>query len=539
MFDFSCCPPFDATDLAVPLIDVTWLKNKTLEIAPHASSERCHLFRAKLEWDSVSTLQVPRRYAVAVASDKGIYLVGGQNDESQLKSIEYYSFEDSGKDEWTVLTELKHPTSGAAAVILGNTIHVLGGYRESRPQNLVFTYNTSTKEWHEMPCFQTKRGGCAAAVVQDRVHVIGGYDGSLHLSSIEVFENNHWTMLPSRMKGRRSNCGAAVVGSTLYVAGGEDERGVLNSVERYQEGQWIQLPPMRTPRKSFAFAAIHQYLIAAGGNDGSKELDSCELFNTMTQEWTALPSLPAPRGHVCAATSDSSIYIIGGWDGRQCLKAVEKLDILHRFPSPPIVPEDLELSENTDVVQLVELISQTEAAVVAFDNSVKQATDLVLSDFSSREEKVKKEIEALQNELKHAEADRDLFLNELRMQADQWFHVQRKRISDSKIKLREVRPSVKIHPSNDIGPTVLMSPGSLVTTKTRNLENVTSDETSTATGDLPVQETTKRLIYVKSNGTRSTPVLFKYLKPIGAPYVELESREDCETQRTPVVKFKT
>jgi hypothetical protein len=338
--------------------------------------------------------------------------------------------------------------------MVDDTIHILGGYRESRrAQRLAFTYNTSTQEWHELPCFQTKRGGCAAAVVHDTVHVIGGYDGSLHLSTVEVYENNHWTMLPSRMKGRRSNCGAAVVDNVLYVAGGEDERGVLNTVERYKNGQWIQVPPMSTPRKCFAFVAINQYLVAAGGNDGSRMLDSCELFDTTTQEWSALPSLPTPRGHVCAATSDASIYLIGGWDGHQCLNTVDKLDILHRIPSPPSIPEALELSENTNVAQLVELISQTHEAVVTWDSSVKQVSESVHADFSSREANVKKQIEALQSELKQAEVDRDLFLKELRRQTNHWLHVQRQRISHCKVKLREVGPvGDKVHSNNHVGP---------------------------------------------------------------------------------------
>lgn len=537
MFEFTCWPPIDANDLAEPMIDITRLRNKAIGFESHASSDRYHLLRTKLEWESLSTMHVPRRYAAAVASKNGIHIIGGYNDESQLKSIEYSSFEDIQKDSWTSTTELKHPISGAAAVILDDTIHILGGYRESRAQRLAFTYNTSTKEWHEIPCFQTKRGGCAAAVVQDKVYVIGGYDGSLHLSSVEVFDTNHWTMLPSRMKGRRSNCGAAVIDSVLYVAGGEDERGVLNTMERYQEGQWSQLPPMKTPRKCFAFAAINQYLIAAGGNDGSNELDSCELFDTTTHEWSTLPSLPTPRGHVCAATSDACIYIIGGWDGRQCLTTVDKLDILHRIPSPPIVPEALELSKDTDIAQLADVISQTQAAVAAFDSSVKQVTELVHADFSFREEKVKQQIEELQKELKHAEADRDLFLKELRVQSEPWLDLQRQRISDGKAKLREVGPVVKIDSSNEFGPTGPMSQVPLVM-MTRNLDDKKRDETFIAMGELPRQQTANRLIFVKSNGPRSTQVLLKYSRQIGTPYVELESREDCETQRMPIVTFK-
>ena len=46
------------------------------------------------------------------------------------------------------------------------------------------------------------------------------------------------------------------------------------------------MPPMNTPRRGCDLSAINDRLIVIGGSDGSRSLNSTEIFDFNTGQWT-------------------------------------------------------------------------------------------------------------------------------------------------------------------------------------------------------------------------------------------------------------
>ena len=88
---------------------------------------------------------------------------------------------------------------------------------------------------------------------------LGGRDGSIYLSSCEVYDpaSNSWRAI-APMGSKRSGMAAAVVGGLLYALGGYDGSNYLSSCEVYDpaSNRWRAIAPMGSKRKFLAAAAL-------------------------------------------------------------------------------------------------------------------------------------------------------------------------------------------------------------------------------------------------------------------------------------------
>ena len=69
-----------------------------------------------------------------------------------------------------------------------------------------------------------------------------------------------------------------------------------------------------------------------GGCTGEDILNSVEVFDIETQEWTFGPSMSTPRSGVKAVVYRQKIFVLGGLDGDQRLRSVECLDMTQPRP---------------------------------------------------------------------------------------------------------------------------------------------------------------------------------------------------------------
>jgi N-acetylneuraminic acid mutarotase len=70
---------------------------------------------------------------------------------------------------------------------------------------------------------------------------------------------------------------------------------------------------MPTPRLYFGAAVVAGKIYAVGGYSGST-LAKVEVYDPLTDQWTARASLPTPRAHLVVASAGGRIYAIGGYD---------------------------------------------------------------------------------------------------------------------------------------------------------------------------------------------------------------------------------
>ena len=97
-----------------------------------------------------------------------------------------------------------------AAVCIDGNVYVMGGHDRGSRLKSAEMYDTSAGQWRALPDMSVERSGCAAVCIDGNVYVVGGYDAATQLASMECYDPiaSEWRMLPSM--GNPRWCCAAV-----------------------------------------------------------------------------------------------------------------------------------------------------------------------------------------------------------------------------------------------------------------------------------------------------------------------------------------
>ena len=159
-------------------------------------------------------------------------------------------------------------TSYPHCVVLERSVYVGGGRTGYGDAHIVFKYDPDTDNWSRLPRYQYKR--FAISIINSHLTLVGGCDdyGLKPTNQLAVYEpsSQHWT---------------------------------------------YPYHPMPTPRYSPAVVMYDVWLLVAGGcAAGDRDLATVELFNTSTNQWLAVSSLPTPCGLLTSATINNYAYIV-------------------------------------------------------------------------------------------------------------------------------------------------------------------------------------------------------------------------------------
>lgn len=181
-------------------------------------------------------------------------------------------------------------------------------------------YDTHTEKWKDLPIYLPLR-----QVLGDRVSVMGG----------------SWDFYFS------TNFGVASLRNQLFVMGGCDSslsgrsQSDLISIDipdgdlsNITSTDWQKLAPMKYPRKFFACVSHSKHIYVFGGanyvgmlNGDPDRPEAPERYDTETNEWTTLPTMPGGRRTACAAAVvGNKIYVVGGWNDSETLASVIVFD---------------------------------------------------------------------------------------------------------------------------------------------------------------------------------------------------------------------
>jgi len=120
-----------------------------------------------------------------------------------------------------------------------------------------------------------------------------------------------WSRLP-QCPHRHSSL--AVVKGLLTAIGGELGRNVTNQLFSLTgESKWVEhFPPMTTKRCGTAVVCSGKSLVAAGGyGEDHIPLDTVEVLDTETQQWSTASSLPFVLVYASATICQDRIYLLG------------------------------------------------------------------------------------------------------------------------------------------------------------------------------------------------------------------------------------
>ena len=170
--------------------------------------------------------------------------------------------------------------------------------------------------------------------VDQYIYVISGYKNTT-LPSVERLNINKgiWQEISDVNVARTKFGSVSVKGEKIYAIGGKLVDGTRTDlIEEYdvKNDLWT-ISEMRLPSSRSGFSIVllnEKQLIVIGGNDG-QVLDSMDLLNLQTGEWSSLPSMRTKRDELAVTIGpDGKIYAIGGYGGQSstCLRSVERFN---------------------------------------------------------------------------------------------------------------------------------------------------------------------------------------------------------------------
>jgi N-acetylneuraminic acid mutarotase/glucose/arabinose dehydrogenase len=284
-----------------------------------------------------------------------LYLVAGEADSGHLSSLWIY---DPATDSWNSGPPLPGPAVENPSVAAeGGKLYVFGGstHSFSGAQNNAAVFDPATNSWTSLPPMATARGGAMARAIDGKIYVAGGLgaDGA-SLDSVEVFDPaaaggaGAWSGA-APMGARRDNSGSAVLDGKLYVFGGSTRNSdgsyvdrTLDTVEMYDPGtdNWTGRAPMPTGRQSVIVGTLNGRAQVMGGEVSPSPpgtFAANEEYDPVTNTWRGLHSMPTPRHGAAAGTIGDVIYVVGG--GPQSLTSFSGLNEAFSFnPFPEITP---------------------------------------------------------------------------------------------------------------------------------------------------------------------------------------------------------
>ena len=153
---------------------------------------------------------------------------------------------------------------------------------------------------------------CCAAVDSNAVYV-RIYTHVL-ACSISTFM---WTQLPDCSF---ASCPSVIVNNLLTLIGGTVTSGhatnkVLSLISEGNARKWVEVfPPMPTKRYRSSALCTETALVVAGGVGGGRTLQTVEVMNTKTHQWSTAADLPIPTFFGSLVQVDNRVYMLGGCD---------------------------------------------------------------------------------------------------------------------------------------------------------------------------------------------------------------------------------
>jgi SSS family solute:Na+ symporter len=278
---------------------------------------------ANYQWhDKSFKLPVPLAYAASATTEAGILLIGGENEEG-IHSVVYLVSWDALKMEVSVKTmpSLPLPLTNAAAAVIGNQVFVVGGETTGGASDKVFHLDLALPHAWEKQAPLPLALSHAVAVTQSNgeypcLYVIGARTqtssgiSELHASTFQFDpRKNAWTVLNniSDSAGTQTTLSAATglaVGANYILVFGGDKGDVFRRIQQYNvniENAGNEEIKLQLQGEKVALLNAHPGF--------SRDI---YMFNTVTNEWTTVGTLPASHVTTFAAQWGNDILIPSG-----------------------------------------------------------------------------------------------------------------------------------------------------------------------------------------------------------------------------------
>jgi len=181
-------------------------------------------------WKKVDDIKGPRDGATANVFNDSLLVIGGvDNEGAYIEKIEYY---DLSRDTWVNSgSKLSPSRAGGLSAMREDTIWIFGGfYFSPLSSSLKFT---PSKLWSAGPELTVARGEGAAVILGDSILLIGGESATGAVPLVELYNIKSGVIEPGfDLPGSRAGHAAVVSDGKAFIFGGHGEstNNILRSV---------------------------------------------------------------------------------------------------------------------------------------------------------------------------------------------------------------------------------------------------------------------------------------------------------------------
>ncbi|MBJ8345960.1 kelch repeat-containing protein [Antrihabitans sp. YC2-6] len=268
------------------------------------------------DWRPLKDARIARQQSATTMADGTIWVFGGLDNAGSTSKVQGY---DPAIDTWKSGPDLPSALNHPMAVEYRGELIVIGGWEPEGPN---LTAKTSDRvlalrngAWVDLPRLPEPRAAGAAAVVDEKIVVMGGQNNGELSTTTVIFDGTAWRT-SAGLASPREHLAATADGTFVYALGGRDLSADKNSaaVERFDAATstWTTLADMPTARGGLGAVYLDGRIVAVGGEEPTRVLDTVEAFDVGTGTWAAFPSLRTARHGLAVAAVGNTVYAIGG-----------------------------------------------------------------------------------------------------------------------------------------------------------------------------------------------------------------------------------
>lgn len=308
---------------------VTARENASLTGEP---SRMIYNIDSQSEWVYAVPMQESRKNASAAVAGGKIYVLGGENAASSLKSFAVY---DTEKKTWEALPDYPGTETGICRAVMfayNNEIYVIGGQTDTgataKVLNSVYTFNTDSRLWQKKTDLAEGRTNMAAAISKDKLYT---WTKAGATDKAEIYNIKTDTWETAVMPDTSCIIDAASVDNRVFVLKEDGEK--MYWQEYLPEDNVFEDNAVNGAGAVCPFAPSGKYKASAvirGKIYMVKEAETKEVlvYDAYSDEWSRISAMNLTKKESALAASENELYSIGGeMPGYGMLDVVEQYSV--------------------------------------------------------------------------------------------------------------------------------------------------------------------------------------------------------------------
>jgi DNA-binding CsgD family transcriptional regulator len=282
-------------------------------------------------WRVLRPMTSNRAKMAAVAYENAIYLIGGENENGVVDTVEKYTVSSNAYES---LAKKPTPVSDVGAAVIGGKIYIPGGQTsDGTLTNVLEVYDPQSDSWSARNSLPIPLSRYALTALEGTLYLFGGWDGESAVNTVLSYNpaSDRWNAL-SAFSESRMDAQAAVLGDRIYLVGGSDGSKAVRQIEVYAPAEeaggrqaWagqIALPEDMTFLGSQTLSGF--LFVLTTGEDGALNLMQFTPQNNTWYTYAELtPEDMAPNPSIIESSGE--LYFFGGQndDGIYCSQVVK------------------------------------------------------------------------------------------------------------------------------------------------------------------------------------------------------------------------